>query len=229
MFKRQRRFGRSKRTKRKNVTNDFLRQLYLDTRKSYLATQCEQSNLRDKYILTLSAAALALSITYIEKIAPLGEAIWVPLLIFSWVLFALPLLFTVFSFHYTVDSYNDFLNQLDGKFDAGEELEGLSSPLTKRVDTLNRLSVCIFAAGILAFSLFAAVNILQRSPAQPFLNQEGTMSEKKPTQPTRPPQSPPKPSPGRDGGLGRDSGIEKKGGVNEGMPPRNPPSSGPKK
>lgn len=55
----------------------------------------------DKYLITFSTGALALSLSFIKDIVPLKDAIWVPLLIVSWVAFLLAALVTLVSFRHT--------------------------------------------------------------------------------------------------------------------------------
>lgn len=138
--------------------------LFLDTRKSYIAGQCDQSNLRDKYILTLSAAALALSITYIEKVVPLALATCVWLLIFSWLLFAFSLLSVVFSYYLSTDSYNHYIKQLDEKYEAGDDFQNITSPLDPIICQWNTCAMWAFVLGLIAFVAFAAINISNRTP-----------------------------------------------------------------
>lgn len=134
------------------------RDLYLKTRESYVDKQCEQSNLRDKYVLTLSGAALALSMAYIEKVGPLQSARYVALLVASWFLFSVALIGAVFSFHYSVNCYSDYIDQMDSKYIAGSDFDGLSSKRERIVVLLNNISILAFVAGITFFGLFAAVN-----------------------------------------------------------------------
>jgi hypothetical protein len=148
-----------------NTGGDRYKEVFDETRKNYLSCQLDQSNLRDKYVLTVSAASLAFSVTYIDKVAPVGSATWVPLLVFSWALLAVSIICSVVAFHVNVKSYDDYLDQLEDKYNKGEELCGIKSDRVGIVKFCNSAALFFFVAGLLAFGLFAAINILQRTSA----------------------------------------------------------------
>ena len=56
----------------------------------------------DKSILTLSSGGLGLSLSFIKDIVPLGEAVWLPSLLWSWFAFTGAILLTILSFRLSI-------------------------------------------------------------------------------------------------------------------------------
>ena len=138
--------------------------LFSDTRKAYIASKNDQSNLKDKYVLALSSASLALSITYIEKIIPSGEVKYPALLLFSWTLFAVSLVSTIVAYNVGVRCHDDYIKQIDEKYEADEDFKEICSERDDVIDLLNQFSVWGFVAGLIAFGFFAAINFVSRLP-----------------------------------------------------------------
>lgn len=138
--------------------------LFSDTRKAYIASKNDQSNLKDKYVLALSSASLALSITYIEKILPAGEVKYPALLLFSWALFAFSLVSTIVVYNTGVRCHDDYIKQIDEKYEADEDFRNISSKRDEVIDLLNQFSLWGFVAGLITFGAFAAINFISRLP-----------------------------------------------------------------
>lgn len=78
--------------------NDFQYKVYLEERKLLIHAEYEESRLFDKAILTLTAAAFGLSLTFIRQIVPTIKAGTVWILICAWAGFCISLLSTLISF-----------------------------------------------------------------------------------------------------------------------------------
>lgn len=139
------------------------RTLFHDTRKTYVANQYDQSNLRDKYILTLSAAALGISVTYIDKIVSLAEAKCIALLVFSWIFFGCSLASVVYSYCLSVLCYGHYIKQMDEKFANGEDFQDIGSPCDRYVECLNQFSMWCFIIGLIFFIVFATINVVSKT------------------------------------------------------------------
>jgi len=77
--------------------------IYSEERKILVAAEQNTAQQFDKYILTLAAGALALSITFIKQIAPNPNPNSLCLLLIAWFLFSLSILSTLIS-HLTSQS-----------------------------------------------------------------------------------------------------------------------------
>lgn len=139
--------------------------LFLDTRNIYILHQYDQSSLKDKHILTLAAAALGLSISYIDKIVTLSEAKCASLLVLSWIFFGFSLLSIIFSYHLSVPSYDHYIDQIDEKYKAGEDFCDINSPLDETVKQWNSCAMWAFVIGLVTFIAFVSINVISKTSA----------------------------------------------------------------
>lgn len=151
--------------------NDRLKyDVYLEERKLLIDAEREGSRSFDKAILTLAAGALGLSITFVDKIAPLPQATTLWLLVVSWISFGFSIIVTLSSFitsQWACASQRDILDTewLDGS----EEQESIGNRWTHATNALNVVSILSFVVGVVFLCLFAFAN----------LSKEAVMSEKK--------------------------------------------------
>jgi len=125
--------------------DDALRwQLYTDHKKQAWADIQSSTDSYDQSLLTLSSGGLGLSIAFIKDIIPLRDAIWLPLLYFSWGFFGLCILTTIVSFQVAILTQNEHLNSCwkfyIGRDDSSRNERGKYSKILKR---------CTITAGIL--------------------------------------------------------------------------------
>ncbi|AGA76669.1 hypothetical protein [Echinicola vietnamensis] len=79
----------------------------------------------EKYITFISSGALGLTVTFIDKISPLKESVYVWTIILGWGLFALTLFLNLFS-HYLSSRYNEkTINEIDMDIDYSMLLENI--------------------------------------------------------------------------------------------------------
>lgn len=78
---------------------DKEREEYLQERRLLIDLKTDSERTLDRTILTLSGGALALSITFVNQIAP--QPILVGLLLAAWLFFTLSLLLTLLSFWFS--------------------------------------------------------------------------------------------------------------------------------
>jgi hypothetical protein len=115
----------------------------------------------DKSMLTLSSGALGVSLAFVKDIVPLGQAVWVWLLVTSWVAFSLCIVVTVLSFRVSIAALKEHRDALDN---------AAASRQTKDIDqqTFHRalLKYCtngaifFFLVGLLFTMLFVCKNVL---------------------------------------------------------------------
>jgi hypothetical protein len=134
-------------------------QVYLEERKILIDAERSTAQQYDKAILTLAAGALALSITFMNQIAPEPKPNSICFLIIAWSLFALSILSTLISFlssQAACRQSRDILDQrITGK---GDSRKPLAKTLT---NILNYFSMGTFILGVIALVIFSSVNLLQ--------------------------------------------------------------------
>lgn len=99
----------------------------------------------DKYMLTFSSGALALSLTFIRAVVPVGKTVCIPLLIISWVWFVFCILITLISFRLSIRALEDSIPHLNAYY-----LEGDEDAFNKHMDSwlYKAIEWCAWSAGI---------------------------------------------------------------------------------
>ena len=129
-------------------------QQYLDERKLLVEGERAAGEAFDKTLLTLSAGAIALSVTFVEKLGSAGRV--KPLLYISWAILAFGLLLNVRAFLMLQNSYYRLLDINDEIYETGTT--SLRNPFRSRVGDFNQYAFWSFLAGISLLLLFAGVN-----------------------------------------------------------------------
>jgi len=118
----------------------------------------------DKYLITFSTGALALSLSFIKDVVPLKDAIWIPLLIVSWAAFILAALVTLISFRFSLSALermvpvlNDYY--LNGKPEAYDK--HMDDLRTKAVDWCAWGGLFFFVLGLICTMIFVSGNVLR--------------------------------------------------------------------
>jgi hypothetical protein len=116
----------------------------------------------DKYMLTFSSGALALSLAFIKDVVPIGKAIWIPSLISSWIAFVLCILVTLISFRISIRALEKMgpcvdAFYLEGKTEAFNK--HLESFWTKAVDWCAYFAISFFILGLTFTMMFVGANI----------------------------------------------------------------------
>jgi hypothetical protein len=129
-------------------------QQYLDERKLLIDGERAAGEGFDKTLLTLCAGAIALSVTFVEKVGSAGT--FKPLLYVSWTILVFGLLLNVRAFLLRQYSYNRLLDMNDDLFIRGTTI--LQNPFRTRSGNFNLYSFWCFVLGIVLLLLFAGVN-----------------------------------------------------------------------
>lgn len=142
--------------------SDEDREVFVQQRGAWLQALHRSFEHQDQAVLTLSVAALALSVGFLRD-APAGVELWaVGLLVWSWVLFAGAIISTFGSFAASRRAINAQLNVLDrkllGKAKSGDKLQTRWSPATA---VLNGVSGVAFVGAIILTVIFVSINVLQ--------------------------------------------------------------------
>jgi hypothetical protein len=151
-------------------------QQYLDERKLLIEGERAAGEGFDKTLLTLCAGAIALSVTFAEKLGAAGKV--KPLLYVSWGILVLGLLLNVRAFLLLQNSYERLLDNNDELYIRARVV--LPNPFRTRYGDFNRYAFWCFVFGIALLLIFAGVNY-QSSSNEPAHSQRTvvTMEEKR--------------------------------------------------
>lgn len=135
--------------------------LYADYRGRLEAQRQAVYDQFDKAILTLSGGALALSIGFVKDVVPLSRAHWKPLLVASWLLFALAVLSTVVSFLVSQRAY-EFQIECAQEYFVDNRVDALErrNPYSVWVRWLNIAAILAFMAAVVLTICFVASNAM---------------------------------------------------------------------
>ena len=136
-------------------------QVYLDERGSLIEAARLGAQQFDKAVLTLAAGALAISITFLDKICPQPEKGTIFILCSSWACFILSMLSTLFSF---LVSQKACFKQIDilEKRQQDSSQEAPRNGWASMTWVLNWCSILLFAAGIGLLAYFSFLNLHQK-------------------------------------------------------------------
>lgn len=132
-------------------------QIYLEERKQLIAAERETAQQFDKAILTLAAGALALSITFINQIAPNPKPHSVYFLIGAWILFCSSILSTLISFLTSQVACRKQRDILDDKLSSRENNK--SNKAASWTNRLNYFSIAFFILGVVSLIVSSAMNL----------------------------------------------------------------------
>ncbi len=157
--------------------SDYLSEdAYHNTRQAYNDAELEVSGRYDTWILTLSGGALAISITFIEKIAKTPTAdslIWLKI---SWASLVVSLLFALVSLVTSQSAIRENRKELDNAY-LENRSPRLSFPkwFTWITESLNWFSLLSFILGVVFLCVFSFSNIDHS------VSNRGTKNEQKST------------------------------------------------
>ena len=123
----------------KEIRQQRINTLYKE-RDNVVDSSREAASSFDKNMLTLSAGALALSITFIKVIPPLANNF--PYLVTSWVFFSLSLLSTLVSFLTCINACQKAISNLD--YEINPEQSRANCYLLPHINTLWKKLVSFF-------------------------------------------------------------------------------------
>lgn len=135
-------------------------EVYLEERKLSIEAERGTAQQFDKAILTLAAGALALSITFINQIAPYPKPESIYFLIGAWSLFCLSMLSTLISFLTSQKACRNARDILDEIFHNDKQnnitKDNKAATWTNR---LNYCSIALFIWGVILLIIFSAMNL----------------------------------------------------------------------
>jgi len=131
------------------------RREYLEERQAAIDAEGEVSASFDKAMLTLSAGALGLSITFIHQVAPNPR--YICLLLAAWLAFAGSLLATLLSFLLSQTSLRRYREIMDNRYLRKSDDER-NRPATW-TNALNIISIAVFTTGAVLLVAFCFLNL----------------------------------------------------------------------
>ncbi|GAM08383.1 hypothetical protein OR1_00654 [Geobacter sp. OR-1] len=117
----------------------------------------------DKAILTLSAGALALSMTFLKDIVPLKDVIELPLIIAAWCAFGSSIACVLFSLYESRKAIDVQLQRLESQIAGDHESASLPNPHIERTNRLNLVAGALFFTGLILTILFTTFNVKRYS------------------------------------------------------------------
>ncbi|MBC7819979.1 MAG: hypothetical protein IAG10_24110 [Planctomycetaceae bacterium] len=134
---------------------------YQRYRDDLLKRQISNSESYDKAILTLSSAALGLTLTFIDRVVPLRQAECLSLMIAVWVLFATSIVVTLISYHISQIAISTQLANADQYYLHGREEFASKIPrgafLTELASYFSSLT---FLSAVICLVIFVGINLV---------------------------------------------------------------------
>jgi hypothetical protein len=141
-------------------------ELYGEHKKQAIENINSSTDSFDQNLLTLSSAALGVSLAFIKDIVPLDKAIWLWLLFTSWICFTGCILATLASFQVSIAAQKEFLKCL-GRYYIDRAPEYLDKHLESRsaklLTGLTWLAAAFFLVGLVSTLIFCVGNVSRRS------------------------------------------------------------------
>lgn len=137
--------------------------LYLEYRKHLWEAGKSASEHTDKTILTLSAGALALSMTFLKDIVPLKDVIELPLVIAAWGAFGSSIACVLFSQYESRRAIDVQMQRLESQIARDFESANQPNPHTARTNRLNMFAGALFFTGLILTILFTTFNVRRYS------------------------------------------------------------------
>lgn len=153
----------SMRPRRSNEIRNNDDALYLEYRKHLWEAGKAASEHTDKAILTLSAGALALSMTFLKDIVPLKDVIKLPLIIAAWCAFGSSIACVLFSQYESRRAIDVQMQRLESRIVRDFESANQPNPHTNRTNRLNVFAGALFFAGLIFTILFTTFNVRRYS------------------------------------------------------------------
>ena len=175
-------------------------ELYLEERKLLIQAKKEGSQQFDKAILTLAAGALAISITFINQIAPHPKPETICYLAWGWVAFGISLISTLASFFTSQEACRKQIAILEYELLDKKESESNKprNNWAKWTKCLNIVSILAFVIGVFFLGYFSISNIAPSKQEVVMSNGENKKQVEEGFVPQQAPKTEPKPEGGQD-------------------------------
>lgn len=140
---------------------------YRDERNKLIDGEQDYSKSYDKYVLTLSGGALALSVTFIHDIIGDGPVRVPALIVLAWISFTLSVAAALVAIHQSGPLFRDFRDTLDRKAQHAGDKFSWTEVRTEQskcrrlmlMDWLNYGSLVLFLLGVILLLSFTGCNL----------------------------------------------------------------------
>lgn len=133
--------------------------IFLDTRADYIARERAASEKSDQVLIAGAAGALAISVTFIEKIASTPALSTSHLLMISWSLLLAALAGAIFKYDLRATAYRIAYAELQENYLKGTSSSGKVENLNRQMENTKNFSISCLFVGIAFLVLFAYQNI----------------------------------------------------------------------
>lgn len=134
-----------------------IKQAWIEYRKSVLVEKGKSDDDFEKYITFIASGSLGLTLTFIDKISPLKESIYIWVIIIGWFFLASTLFINLLS-HFLSSKYNEkTIQDIDDEIDYNTLIKFIDKR-NKRVSNLNLSSIILLGLGILCIIIFTTIN-----------------------------------------------------------------------
>ena len=171
---------------------------HAEERKLLIDSEREAARSFDKAMITLSAGALAISITFVREIAP--RPVGLGLVFAAWGGFVLALLAILFSFLCSQSAMRKQRKTIGADFARVKPAGGQANAWRTAVNVLNWACIIFFISGVILLALFAGTNLCQKEIAmsdEP-INTADLPPDELPVEPAEPPPEPDEPGSPQD-------------------------------
>jgi hypothetical protein len=150
---------------------EIARDLYNEHRKQAWADIQSSSDNFDQSLMTVSSAALGVSLLFIKDIVPLKDADWLRMLYVSWLSFAICIVLTVFSFRLSVAAQTVYLQYLRKYYiEKNSDYFNKQSWQSKWLSVFTWAASVLFLAGLACTVIFCVHNV-----ARSHMNKDSTI------------------------------------------------------
>jgi hypothetical protein len=133
---------------------------YRESFRSYLEGEQQTRSRLDQLMIGGAAGSLALSITFLDKIAPRGGRQWAAAIVVGWVLMLLSLGLGLLNLEFGAEGFARARDELDRSFQGGKPFDVTAvKAWNRRIVLLNRASLILLFLGACFLVFFALVNV----------------------------------------------------------------------
>lgn len=131
-------------------------------RSSIYDQQTKSHDLFEKSMTFITSGALALTLTFHDKIVPVGNAKAIPLIATGWILLAITLFVNLVSHYLSSKSLNKSADEIDQVITYKLSFEKFYNNLEKRnknIDRLNKITIWSLGVGLILIIFYVTINI----------------------------------------------------------------------
>ncbi|NRB60403.1 MAG: hypothetical protein HRU50_10765 [Winogradskyella sp.] len=126
-------------------------------RLSLLVEKSKSDDHFEKYITIIASGALGLTITFIDKISPLENAICIWIISIGWFLMTTTLFINLLSHYIASKNNSKAVQDIDDEKDYDEIVSGINKR-NKKMDRLNIASIYTLAIGLCCILIYTSIN-----------------------------------------------------------------------